>query len=260
MVEFNTAGEDSMQGAFQSRIFTIGHSNHHADAFLQLLKRYRVNEIVDVRSIPSSGRFPQFKKQALQRLCVSSGIAYRHCPQLGNKGVDGGIAKLLRQPEGQAALLELYEAAQRATPCGGATAFMCAEADWRDCHRQVVAQKLFEEYGIVTLHITRSGLTEPHPQEHVLPAYYGVSPRLSQAAAGNCDCSSKPLVAAYSAGVAERDDADVPGTASSEPGLESVGDARTSSILTPWSADTIAPADPQIAPAAPKTRRWGKNR
>lgn len=252
-----------MQGAFQPRIFTVGHSNHPADAFLRLLTRYRINEVVDVRSIPSSGRFPQFKKRGLQHLCASSGIAYRHCPQLGNKGVDGGIAKLLRQPEGQAALFELCEAARRATPCGGTTAFMCAEADWRDCHRQVVAQKLLDEYGIVTVHIKRDGSTEPHPQGHVLPEYYGVSPRPLETVGGICECSSKPLVAAYSTGIAERDDPDVPGNGSGQPGLESAGDVGVigaSSILTSLSADTSAPADPQLAPAAPRTRRWGKNR
>lgn len=125
--------------------------------------------LVDVRSIPSSGRFPHFKRRALEGLCKQRGVSYRHCPELGNKV--GGIAHLLRQPEGRAALAALAAAAAE-----GATAYMCAEADWRDCHRQVISQRLFEDYGITSTHILRDGSAQPHPADHVLPVNFGVMP------------------------------------------------------------------------------------
>lgn len=171
------SSNDFMTSKFLPQIFTVGHSNHQAEAFFELLALYSVNELVDVRSIPSSGRFPHFKKRSLEQLCASHGVRYRHCPQLGNKGVDGGIAGLLRQAEGRVALAELASAARNTTLSGGVAAFMCAEADWRDCHRQVIAQKLLEEHGIVTTHIMRDGGVEAHPRNHVLPEYYGVTPR-----------------------------------------------------------------------------------
>lgn len=171
----------AVSGPFLPRIFTIGHSNHEIQTFFNLLSARRIQELVDVRSIPSSGRFPHFKKRNLEQICARRKIVYRHCPALGNKGVDGGIAALLKRPEGSSAIKELVAAARKATPCGGATAFMCAEADWRDCHRQVVAQELLQ-HGIVTTHICRDGSLEPHPADHVLPAHYGVAPRWMSAA------------------------------------------------------------------------------
>jgi len=155
------------------RIFTIGHSNHDVQPFFALLARYDIKALVDVRSIPSSGRFPHFKKRSLESLCAARGVSYRHCPELGNKV--GGIAHLLEQPEGQAAFAQLAEAAEEGGQRGGAyLAYMCAEADWRDCHRQVISQKLLKDCGIVTFHVLRHGGLEPHPQRHVLPEYYGV--------------------------------------------------------------------------------------
>ena len=118
-------------------------------------------------SIPSSGRFPHFKKRAFEQACAARGISYRHCPELGNKV--GGIAYLLQQPEGQAALAELAAAPMRPD---GATAFMCAEAEWRDCHRQVIAQRLMEHYGLRVFHIKRDSTLERHPEDHVLPPSY----------------------------------------------------------------------------------------
>jgi len=76
------------------RIFTIGHSNHEVETFFRLLSTYRITDLVDVRSIPSSGRFPHFKKRSLEDQCSRRGISYRHCPALGNKV--GGIASLLK--------------------------------------------------------------------------------------------------------------------------------------------------------------------
>ena len=86
----------------------------------------------------------------------------------------GGIANLLRQPEGEAALDELAAAALE-----GTTAYMCAEGPWRDCHRQVIAQQLGEHYDIWTTHILPNGKVEHHPKDHVLPAYYGMPPAAS---------------------------------------------------------------------------------
>mmetsp|Transcript_36504 Transcript_36504/g.66910 ORF Transcript_36504/g.66910 Transcript_36504/m.66910 type:complete len:252 (+) Transcript_36504:43-798(+) len=151
-------------------IFSIGHSNHDARRFFDLLRAHGIRHLVDVRSIPSSGRFPQFKRKALEDACRKGGISYRHCPQLGNKV--GGIAKLLQLPEGEAALFELATAAESWNQ--GATAYMCAEGPWRECHRQVVAQQLVAKYQIWTTHILPNGLTETHPEDHLLPAYYGV--------------------------------------------------------------------------------------
>ncbi|CAE8603069.1 unnamed protein product [Polarella glacialis] len=165
-------------------IYSIGHSNHEAHHFFELLSKHNVTCLVDVRSIASSSRFPHFKMRSLEDLCYRQRLTYRHCPELGNKV--GGIVHLLAQPEGQAALTDLVLAASRVNE--GATAYMCAEADWRDCHRQVISQKLLHDFSVPTVHLLRDGKSELHPRLHMLPDCYGLKQEVftlhpSQAAA-----------------------------------------------------------------------------
>eukprot|EP00928_Gymnodinium_smaydae_P008738 TRINITY_DN13203_c0_g1_i1.p1 TRINITY_DN13203_c0_g1~~TRINITY_DN13203_c0_g1_i1.p1 ORF type:complete len:259 (-),score=48.49 TRINITY_DN13203_c0_g1_i1:278-1012(-) len=225
------------------RIFTVGHSNHDAQVFFALLARHGIRELVDVRSIPSSGRFPQYKKRALETQCARHGVSYRHCPELGNK-VDG-IGQLLRRPEGKRALEELAASAQRAAAAAAApgcsplsaaaTAYMCAEADWRDCHRQVIAQELLERFAVATMHIHPKGHVEIHPRDHVLPLHYGVQSLMLDAVDS---CNS------------EGDDAE-----------KNLGGAVQQAILVP--ATPTAEVSESVTKAqadAPVTRprRWGK--
>jgi len=219
-----------------ARIFTVGHSSHEPQVFLGLLARYGIRDVVDVRSIPSSGRFPHFKKQRLEELLLREGITYRHCPELGNK-VDG-IAKLLQRPEGELALRQLAESAWRAgaaaeAPGGspltaGATAYMCAEALWRDCHRQVIAHQLAERFGIYTFHIlpSPSDGVEVHPRDYRLPERYGL-----------CSCI-------------------VPASASGDPA--EVGEAPdvAEALTSARGSGTVAPGF--CGANAPRARRWGK--
>lgn len=251
----------AMSGSFLPRIYTVGHSNHQIEAFLKLISTHRIQELVDVRSIPSSGRFPQFKKRNLEQVCARRRVAYRHCPALGNKGVDGGIGALLKLPEGSAAIEELVAAARKATPCGGATAFMCAEADWRDCHRQVIAQQLLHQHGIVTTHIGRDGSLEPHPTGHVLPTHYGI------AASSSCvdECCAPRSEAGYAGD--QGDDLELAFQLSLQDGKPpSVSAEGLSSKLHEASApksEGPTPAEPEascVQTQPPITRRWGKKR
>mmetsp|Transcript_18130 Transcript_18130/g.58768 ORF Transcript_18130/g.58768 Transcript_18130/m.58768 type:complete len:142 (-) Transcript_18130:29-454(-) len=135
----------------------------------------------------------------------------------------------LRGMAGQAALAELAASPLRPD---GATAYMCAEADWRDCHRQVIAQKLMEDFGLATLHIKRDGSLEEHPRRHVLPAHY-----LGTSAASFAS-------AAFAAGAAAG-------------GPECCVDGHdSSSALRPSGAEAGEPPPPPQQ--QPKARRWGK--
>ncbi len=46
-----------------TEIFTIGHSNHDMLHFLGILRRHRIEMLVDVRSEPYSRYAPQFNKE-----------------------------------------------------------------------------------------------------------------------------------------------------------------------------------------------------
>jgi len=49
----------------KSVIFTIGHSTHSLEVFLDLLQAYGITHLIDVRSIPASKYNPQFNKAPL---------------------------------------------------------------------------------------------------------------------------------------------------------------------------------------------------
>jgi len=147
-------------------IHTIGHSNHAIEAFVALLRLHGVNAIADVRSTPSSKRFPQFEKKVLQSNLDASGIQYVF---LGD-----GLGARPRNPDcyiqGTAvferiratnsftnALDRLQRGAQTYKIC-----LMCAERDPVDCHRTWLVAQTLHDKGIVVKHILADGTIEMH--------------------------------------------------------------------------------------------------
>jgi uncharacterized protein (DUF488 family) len=63
-------------------IYTIGHSHTPIERFTELLKRHRIDTLIDVRSQPHSRFVPQFNRQALQTSVAQMAMAYRY---LGDK-------------------------------------------------------------------------------------------------------------------------------------------------------------------------------
>ena len=64
-------------------VYTIGHSTRTIDEFVGLLKNYRINLVVDVRTVPRSRHNPQFNKETLPNTLKPEGIKYIHMPEIG---------------------------------------------------------------------------------------------------------------------------------------------------------------------------------
>ena len=153
-----------------STIFTIGHSTHSAEAFIALLKTYRIESLVDVRSFPASRRHPQFNKESLARALADSRIAYYHMVSLGGRRKRQDVpehdtnwrnpafanyADYAGTPPFRAGLAELEALARNSR-----AAIMCAEALWWRCHRRIIADELVKD-GFPVTHI----LPPPHAAE-----------------------------------------------------------------------------------------------
>lgn len=65
-------------------IYTIGHGRHEFVYFLELLRKYGVDFVCDVRSVARS-RWPQFNGMVLAELLREKGIGYEHLPECGGK-------------------------------------------------------------------------------------------------------------------------------------------------------------------------------
>jgi uncharacterized protein (DUF488 family) len=161
-------------------MYTVGHSTRSLDELLDLLGGAGVSELVDVRSVPRSRRHPHFSGDALATELPAAGIDYRHEPALGgfrrprtdspNSGwrhqAFRGYADHMGSEEFQAALERLAHGGRAHT-----SALMCAEANWRRCHRRLIADALLVR-GWRVLHL---GL-EPNPVPHELTPFAVLGP------------------------------------------------------------------------------------
>ena len=169
-------------------MYTIGHSNRSAEAFLELLRVHGLAQLVDVRRFPGSRRLPHFNRESRQRALEAANIDYHWMESLGgrrsNKDADLGningssvagwensafraYAAYMQTPAFEAALDELVTFAE-AKP----TAIMCSEAVWWQCHRRLISDALISR-GHTVLHI----LSEAEPKPHALTEFARVEHR-----------------------------------------------------------------------------------
>ena len=64
-------------------VFTIGHSTHALEEFIKIIEKFKIEKIVDVRTIPRSRHNPQFNKETLPTSLLSVEIGYLHIAGLG---------------------------------------------------------------------------------------------------------------------------------------------------------------------------------
>ena len=150
-------------------IYTIGHSNHSLNKLLTLLQSIGAELLVDVRFAPFSRRNPQFNRPDLSDALEAAGIAYRHLPDLGGRrearpgpspndalpvGAFRNYADYAGGPAFKEMIAKLIAASEKRR-----TVVMCAEADWRHCHRRIITDHLLS-YGQEVLHISPSASCE----------------------------------------------------------------------------------------------------
>ena len=67
------------------RIYTIGHSTHTLEEFIEMLQSFEIQHLVDIRGLPGSNKYPQFNKENLEVVLPEIGIAYTHLTLLGGR-------------------------------------------------------------------------------------------------------------------------------------------------------------------------------
>lgn len=144
-----------------SAVFTIGHSNHTLDRFLQLLARTGVEMVADVRSAPASRHAPQFNKATLAGALHRVGISYLFLGrELGGRPSDptlftDGAADFERMAETPAFREGLKRAMTEALWLR--LALMCSEKDPLDCHRCLLVGRTLAAHGVEVRHILADG-------------------------------------------------------------------------------------------------------
>ncbi|MFD5713517.1 DNA repair protein [Streptomyces pharetrae CZA14] len=153
-----------------NRICTVGHSTRGFDEVMQMLRAHDVTCLVDVRSFPSSRKYPQWNRSAIEEF-LPSDIGYRWIRRLGGrrhtpKGVPSengawrvkafrDYADYMAGEEFAAGLGELLQLAGHERP-----AIMCSEAvPWR-CHRRLITDALIVA-GAEVVHIMSPTTSKP---------------------------------------------------------------------------------------------------
>jgi uncharacterized protein (DUF488 family) len=149
----------------------VGHSSLAGEAFLEILRAHRIDTLCDVRAWPSSRRWPHFDREELAAALAIAEIEYRWLgkelggyrkdarPDSRHTALEGGWRNYADHMEtglfleGVATLLGL--ARDRTVTC------MCAEKDWRQCHRRHIADHLIALEDVAVFHIL--GLENPRP-------------------------------------------------------------------------------------------------
>jgi len=145
-------------------LFTIGHSNHTLERFLDLLHTYRINAVGDVRSSPYSRFSPHFSQSGLKTALALRGITYVFLgkelgarPDIPSLFVNGRVsyARLAARPEFLEGLHRVKQGMKKYR-----LALMCAEKDPVDCHRMILVCRHLRSADLAIHHIHADGLYE----------------------------------------------------------------------------------------------------
>ncbi|HEY3371641.1 MAG TPA: DUF488 domain-containing protein [Prolixibacteraceae bacterium] len=144
-----------------SVIYTIGHSTHHHDYFLELLGEYGVNCIIDVRSVAASSYNPQYNQEPLRNFLKNNKIKYLHfADEFGARQTDPDLLN----PEGKVDFVKMrkswafnngLERIRQILDKGDVLAIMCSESEPIDCHRFSMVSVGLEDDGFDVRHILK---------------------------------------------------------------------------------------------------------
>jgi uncharacterized protein (DUF488 family) len=145
-------------------IYSIGHSDHEIDRFVDLLRRHGVDILVDIRSQPYSRWVPAYNRDALRPAVEAAGLTYLFMGEaLGGRPADPSLyhpdgrpdyERIAATPAFQDGLEALARLAASAT-----VAIMCSEADYHDCHRARLITPHLLALDLPVVHILPDGRT-----------------------------------------------------------------------------------------------------
>jgi len=147
-------------------IFSIGHSTHTYERFLDLVRKAGVTAIADVRTSPFSRHFPHFNRGTLKSGLRTDGIVYSFLgKELGGRPTGrefycDGVAdyeRMARSADFAQGLQRVLEGARKYR-----VALMCSEHDPLDCHRCLLVGRALAERGVSVKHILADGAIVDH--------------------------------------------------------------------------------------------------
>lgn len=142
-------------------IYTAGYEGLQIDAFLNILLKAGIQQVIDVRFNPVARRYG-FHKSTLARLCGNLRIQYRHVPEVG---IPSESRANLQQAADYKKLFQNYKQEVLSVQqdsvktisewvASKPSVLVCMEADPCFCHRSHLAEKIAKHTGLTINHLT----------------------------------------------------------------------------------------------------------
>lgn len=163
-------------------LYTIGYATKPIDEFIEQLKRYSVDVVADIRSVPYSKVFHVYHKESIAAHLKASNIQYVYLgEELGPRSKDSShydedkqvvFDRLMQSDLFKQGVKRLHKGSKK----GFSIALMCAEKDPATCHRSLLVGYFLQHYSspfegkCEILHIKHDGSVESQSQlEERLP-------------------------------------------------------------------------------------------
>ena len=159
-------------------IYTIGYTGFSINDFLRILKEYKIQVVIDVRSSPYSERYPDYNRPNFEKKLNNNGIYYRnYVEEFGARQenplyyTDGYLDfnKFSKTNAFQRGVTKIRNSLDK----NYVITFLCAEKNPIQCHRAILVSRAFSDLGYQVYHILPSGKCETqHDIEQQLLAMY----------------------------------------------------------------------------------------
>jgi uncharacterized protein (DUF488 family) len=144
-----------------NELYTIGHSTHTIERFIELIQMHHISAVCDVRSSPYSRYNPQFNRETLQPELKRHGIVYVFLgKELGPRSDDPECYEDGKVQYDRLSRTALFQEGLNRIRQGMASyqvALMCSEKDPATCHRTILVCRHLREEGTRIRHILEDG-------------------------------------------------------------------------------------------------------
>lgn len=152
-------------------LYSIGHGHKTPEEFVEELRSFGIQYVIDVRTTPFSRWAPLFNRDSIARQLKNAGVVYVYMGDtIGGKPKNDGCydsngfldyKEMAKRPVFQKGLERLVTANNR----GLRVAIMCSESDPSQCHRsRLIGRELYFNSGINMMHIIAVGKARSQTQ------------------------------------------------------------------------------------------------
>jgi uncharacterized protein (DUF488 family) len=184
-------------------IFAIGHSNYPYDKLIEMIKKYNINCVVDIRETPYSKYNIQYNREALKESLKESGFLYVY---MGHEFGAKRLSKESYNNEGYAdfekvikeeIFLNGVERIKKGIDMGYKMVLLGAMQDPIRCHRSIMVGRYLNEKGFDVKYILHEGdlVNQDYIEEDLLNKYFSDRDQLSIDSLLGTDKSREAMIA-----------------------------------------------------------------